>query len=87
MSILHRGGAFGRGRAGLAEDRFVAAVLRAGGVSEGVLGGVRVREHHHLAVSAALCHKHKHGGSPQPHAPPQRRGELKNHPKCSWCLS
>lgn len=34
----------------------VAAVLRAGGVSEGILGGVGVGEHHHhLAVLAALC--------------------------------
>lgn len=78
VPILHRGGAFGRGRAGFPEDGFVAAVLRAGGVSEGVLGGVGVREHHHFTVLTALCQEQKHCGSRQLHTHQCFR-KVKNH--------
>lgn len=67
VPILHRGGAFGGWRAGFPEDGFVAAILWAGGISEGILGGVRVREHHHLTVLTALCQKQEHCWSHQPH--------------------
>lgn len=60
-AVLHWSRAFRGGRAGFPRGGFVAAVLRAGGISEGILGGVGVGEHHHLTVLTALCqNKEKH---------------------------
>ena len=79
-------------RASLAGRQLVAAVLGAGGVREGILGGVGVRQHHHFAVLTALWWSHTHthvtshcclvGGAGhtdsrgQPHQPSLPRGYL-----------
>lgn len=60
LPVLHGGRALRRRGAGLSGDGFVAAVLRAGWIGEGVLGGVGVGEYHHLAVLTALCQDGKH---------------------------